>query len=634
MLLKILILPAAFLANWVFIETFLSKSDSDWRLSFLLTFVFTNGYLILLTEFLNIFAWVSSWGIFLGWAALILFLGSFYLCKRKKRKLRFPAFDFKGLSFWDWALIALIIIVLISVALVAFLSRPATADVLNYHLPRVAHWIQNHSVNHFASGIEIQNRYPPAAEYQVLHVFALTGNDLLVKFPAWTMLLVSIISGSLFASKLGISRSGSLLTALFIATLPNAIMQASSVKNDLHVAGLTLLLAALMLTFLKGERSLAVMAAIALTFSLGYLTKSTTILFMAPLIVWFGIRSLKQFGLRSVISWVFLAIVVFLLINGGFFLRNMKTFGSFQDVSASSRLINDEFTLKGTFSNLLRNLGFHLQYPWEQIRDGIELFIIKVHVKLGLDINEPSYTSDGYFAIKSPNTSSVQSGNTLHAHLLLLSVIVTIYLLIKHKLDPALWLPILLGGAGYLIFCTVIKWQVFGARYSLAVFFLMAPLFGSMVSKIPFKWTGLACGIALVVLTYPWLLSVRDRPLLPIRPYSSSPSLFLVNRFDYEPESSSLRALRRLVEEDQCDQIGLFGTGTMTEYDIWAALEAPRSDIRLEWLVAGTPSARYVDKSFDPCLIVCAKCSSDLGEIHGLVPVFTDSAYVIYGPKE
>jgi hypothetical protein len=312
----------------------------------------------------------------------------------------------------------------------------------------------------------------------------------------------------------------------------------------------------------------------------------------------------------------------------------MTTYGSLQDVGASSRLLNDAFTLKGTLSNLLRNAGFHLQYPWEGLRNWFEVTLIKVHVKLGMDINDPMYTSEGYFAIKPPGTSSTQSGNTLHAHLLLVSVLVSIYFLIRKKFDSALWLPITLGGAGYFILSAVIKWQVFGARYSLAVFFLMAPIFGAVVSKIPFKWVRVGSGLALVGLSLPWLVSIHDRSLVPLRQFTSSQSLFVSNRFDFEPQFPALATLPDWIDHYDSDQIGIYGTGALTEYNIWSALDAPREDIRIEWLVAGTPSAVYVDEEFNPCLIVCAQCSPELEEIRGLVPVSSDHYFTLFGPEE
>ena len=225
----ILILPVCFFAFWLFMETFHPRSD--WRENCLLSFVFINFFLVILTEILSALLVLTAWGIFLGWLILFIGLILIWLIPGKQRKIKFPEIPLKSLKLGELVLIALMIIILVVVGAVALLSRPSVYDVLNYHMPRVAHWIQNRSVMHYPSGIEYQNRYPPFAEFQALHVFALTGSDLLVKFPAWTMLLVSMISGSLFAKELGINQIGQLFTSLFIATLPVALTQASSVKK-------------------------------------------------------------------------------------------------------------------------------------------------------------------------------------------------------------------------------------------------------------------------------------------------------------------------------------------------------------------------------------------------------------------
>ena len=632
MAIMILIVPFCFFAFWLFMETFHPRSD--WRKNFLLSFVFINFFLVVLTEILSALHVLTAWGIFFGWLILLIGLILIWLIPGKQRKIKFPEIPLKSLNLGELTLVILMLVILVTVGAVALLSRPSVYDVLNYHMPRVAHWIQNHSVMHYPSGIEYQNRYPTFAEFQALQVFALTGSDLLVKFPAWTMLLVSMISGSLFAKELGINRSGQLFTSLFIATLPVALTQASSVKNDIHVAVWTLLLATFMLLFIKGKGSLTLLAAIGVTFGLGYLTKSTTMLFMLPLIVWFAFRCIKQYPFGKILLWLLIVLLIFLLINGGFFWRNVKTYGVLQDVGPSSRLLNDKISIAGTFSNLIRNAAFHLQYPWDNVRDWVELFILKVHVKLGLDLNDSRYTSDGHFDIKPPNTDTSFTGNTLHAHLLVITFIIASILLFKKKLPPMIWLPILISLSGYLLFSAVIKWQLFGGRYSLSLFFLAAPVFGLMVSKIP--WTGvkLACAAALLILTIPWLISINDRPLLALSNYSSESNIIKYSRFNTIPRNATLRELPNLIDSYGCDQIGLYGTGRAKEYEIWSALSAPRDDLRIEWLVAGTSSAQYNDENFKPCLIVCVECSEDVTEIRGLVPIFNGPPYTIYGPAQ
>jgi hypothetical protein len=62
----------------------------------------------------------------------------------------------------------------------------------------------------------------------------------------------------------------------------------------------------------------------------------------------------------------------------------------------------------------------------------------------------------------------------------------------------------------------------------------------------------------------------------------------------------------------RCQAVGLMLAGDGAEYPFWVFLGAPRSDVRIEWIVAGTPSARYVDPDFEPCAVVCDRsCPSE-----------------------
>jgi hypothetical protein len=48
-------------------------------------------------------------------------------------------------------------------------------------------------------------------------------------------------------------------------------------------------------------------------------------------------------------------------------------------------------------------------------------------------------------------------------------------------------------------------------------------------------------------------------------------------------------------------------SGAGAEYPYWLLLGAPRDDLRIEWIVAGTPSAQYSDPEL-PCAIICDTC--------------------------
>jgi len=80
----------------------------------------------------------------------------------------------------------------------------------------------------------------------------------------------------------------------------------------------------------------------------------------------------------------------------------------------------------------------------------------------------------------------------------------------------------------------------------------------------------------------------------------------------------------------ECAHVGIALLGDGAEYPLWTMLGAPRQGLRIEWLVVGTPSARYADPSFEPCAVICQGCPLEDDQLRGL-PVFLQQAqYTLY----
>jgi hypothetical protein len=119
---------------------------------------------------------------------------------------------------------------------------PNNWDSMTYHLARVAHWLQNGSVAYYPTSIARQFAYPPGAEYLLLVVHAIAGSDRLANFVQLGAWLLVAASGPELARALGASRRIAPWAGVFAASLPMALLQASSTQNDL-VAALTALAA-------------------------------------------------------------------------------------------------------------------------------------------------------------------------------------------------------------------------------------------------------------------------------------------------------------------------------------------------------------------------------------------------------
>jgi hypothetical protein len=116
--------------------------------------------------------------------------------------------------------------------LIAFVAPPNNWDSMTYHLGRVVHWVQNHSVQHYPTNIQRQLFMPPWAEFAVTHFYVLNGGDRLSNGVQWFCMLGSLTGVSLIAKQLGGSKESQLLAALIAACVPMGILQASSTQTD------------------------------------------------------------------------------------------------------------------------------------------------------------------------------------------------------------------------------------------------------------------------------------------------------------------------------------------------------------------------------------------------------------------
>jgi hypothetical protein len=59
-------------------------------------------------------------------------------------------------------------------------------------------------------------------------------------------------------------------------------------------------------------------------------------------------------------------------------------------------------------------------------------------------------------------------------------------------------------------------------------------------------------------------------------------------------------------------------------------LDAPRPDLRVEWLVSGGPPGLTISPDFSPCAVICQQCGADIQQFEGLPLVYTRDEYQLF----
>lgn len=596
-------------------------TDRSWRRSALRAAVLCGSYLVVSTELLSPWHAIRPIGVAAAWLVYCLVLGGIAIARtRRSKPLVLPPLSLQFTRHQRLGLLAVVLVLAVT-AVVAWLAPPQTWDSLNYHMARVAHWAQNGSVRHFATGIEVQNSRPPAAEFAMLHVYLLSGGDRWVNIVQWSAMAVGVLGVSLLARQLGAGRSGQLLAGLLAATLPAGIVQASSTNTD-YLTGLWVLIAAseaLALGRDGGERGSVVFLALAT--GLGLATKPTAAAYLLPIVLYAGFLLIREAGWMVAARSAVLSAMLIGSLNTAILLRNLCTYHALANPEQVSIHNNELRTVPGVISNLVRHAALHAGTPSPHVNKGLSLVVQWLHRLLGVDENDPRTTAHGVFKVAPPSTTESKAGNPLHAYFLLL-VAAGLVAFKPPGRRPALTLGAL-AMAGMLLIGVVFKWQIFAARYHLPFFLLAMPIAGWWAgSRLGERWQALI-GLVFLIGAAPWLFAIKSRPLvtglgetyvdsLLVGPRSL---LYLANGLHLvEPYGE----ITEPIQDAGCSSVGLALSGNGAEYPLWAFLGAPDEKLHIEWIVAGTPSATYAERDFAPCAVICEACPTDWQIVRGL----------------
>lgn len=367
-------------------------------------------------------------------------------------------------SFGKIDLFTILIFLLLTLTFIqGFFSAPSTTDSMVYHLTRMMYWIQEKTV--FQSVVRNPHDFmPPFAEYLFLHLYLLVGNDRLLFLSQWLAYAGSVFLSGEIAFLLGANWKLRQVIVLMVATLPVALLEATSTQTDMVALFLVLLLLRVTLVCQKKLRVVdAVIIGVVVGF--GMLVKPSTAIFMLPPLGNLFITNRKK--ILNLVPLGMIALFIFGALQLPYYTQNKRLFGSFlgeRVTGGNSIYTNTQFSLSITLSNVVRNLFINIPVPiWNrQINQAVE----NTHWIFGISANDPRNTfPDTHFLVQGiiyPQEDIV--ANPIHIAIILSALV---FLLVRRKalrVNIDIKRLLFLSTLSFIVFSALLKWQPFHSR--------------------------------------------------------------------------------------------------------------------------------------------------------------------------
>lgn len=587
------------------------RPETDLRTLFLSSAVVWGIIITAITELLTLQRALTLATLVVSWAVVTLGVALIAARHASLSHTR-PGSMFKPPPLLALAVSLPIVAILLVTAFIATVGWPNQWDTMVYHLSRVDHWVQNRSVVFYPTHIVRQLFSPPWAEYAILHLTVLGGDERFANLPQWFSMLGSLIGVSLIAKHMGVSPLGQLFSALFCATIPMGILQASGTQNDYVTAFWLVCLTDALIMLQRQQASDAHALRAGASLGLALLTKGTAYIFVGPSLLALLLPGL-MFHFTRAARPAALIIVVVLALNTPHYVRNLDTFGFFlgprnlgSATEVNDNLANETFSPPILISNLVRNVAIHVGTPLPTFNTLIEKVIEKWHTWLGSDVNDPRSTRlypEDRFKIVGTSSDPDRTGNPIHL-LLIISVTVTVTLSREVRRYGILWPYVLALGGAFVLFGSLLKWQPWHSRLHLPLFVLWSPAVG-LIYELREKLL-IVAALVMTLCAWPPLVHSYLHPLLGER------SVLRTSRMDqYFPFRPTLKAdyigAAEFLHSRGCAEVGLLLRWDDLEHPLWALLpEVWAGRGRLEHVGVTNSSARLESRlrPFAPCAVV------------------------------
>lgn len=600
--------------------------------------------LYLMTELLGSFNILNRRMVIVSW---VLVLGLVFVLRKKQsgRKMRISVLKavFSKPKGVEMTALFLLILLVVTLGIMAVLTPPYNWDSHTYHLTRIAHWIQDGSVDYFVTNNRRQLISPVLAEYVLLHLFLMTGSDLCANLLQYTAFLVCVAVAVHIMKRFHVSNIICILSVFLFATSPLAIGESLSTQVDFFAAMCLFLAADKIVVFeenflsdncVMDKNFYAGLIRMSLSVALCYLAKPNICLSLALLLFWLFIRCIQRKTCwRRIMICVLTGAAIVILLPMPVFIRNIRYCGDPFGAAYMTGISVGSLSPGVLFLNAYKNIA--TLGVMQGNREYLLAFAKKLSGILNLDLNDPRITFGNGRHLFDANLIFSYDHDYAQAglYVLIFAIVILLYLLAypafrrsgnRNGKKTNGYVAVLI--LQFVVSLCLIRWQPWVCRLLLPALSLTVIPFAVMLNEIVKHWAETAVGFAL-------LLVIAYYGIQPVAYHMNYVKKSVSRDYTRWELYFAKRPLSDIYEELLAyaygiENVGIYAQSDAYEYPLWVKLkENSGGRCHIENIVAG----EEIDDFLPGCIIVLDQICTEY-EYHGKVyrAVFVEPAHGMY----
>lgn len=604
-----------------------------------------------MNNLLSAFHALNRYTVFFSWLLIFFVTMVLYGKNREPKGTEKEKTDFKGRQDAEeaWSrpirIIMLGILLILSAVLLvgAIFTVPYNYDSMSYHLARVGYWMDHQSVSHYICNIDRQIYSPVLAEYNLLHIMLLGGNDTFVNFLQYGSMFAAAYFIYQSARRLGTNRTFSLFGAFVFMMMPLTISQSITTQNDLFVTVFFAIFIYKLIEVIQWDRiildrrQVAAVVMLGLTVAFSYLAKTSVCASMLFFMPWLLIARLKKKDkpVKLLLS-VCIAGGGIVLPVSETWIRTYLSSGSLMTATASGDIMVATKNVSYIVVNILKNFSLLIT---QNFCRGLNGFVYRIAIGagrlLGVEVNNEAIAFHGFDFLHHMNMgedmySHDKTPSAFAAYLAVLGGVLLVVLLVRlvvkrKKLDKKtkcrFYLSLGFALSAWLSFgfiMALLRWQPWGTRLmypALAITVVMSAnllwLFLGNLKK------GLQVAVLLLLIGLCTLLAV------PSVTHNMSQAVgFLKNGcedrlsyyFVYNQRRESYEELLAHAKEEGVKDIGLIISGDGYDYPLWLMFHDEYPEGKLRHIIAEDKTKR--DQDAPEAILMVERDALSVGELY------------------